>query len=134
MNFQDLLPPYTKKAWAGIVCAGLLVLLGLVLFGIDRCSSWRFERDIDKRKANVNAALSNIADREKTIANLNEQQAAEKEVVRRETEDLQNAVNATDQQKAETNKALANLANARNANETNVTVQELEEKLRRLDQ
>lgn len=129
------IPAFSERTWKIIgICAAALVLLGFVLFGIDRCSSWRFTRDIDKRKVNVNAALSNIAEREKTIANLNEQQAAEKEAVKIEAQELQNAVNATNEQRVETNRALENLNASRNSNAVNVSVSDLEEKLRRLDQ
>lgn len=127
-------PAFGEKTWKIIgICFAALALLALVLFTMDRCGSYRFGRDIDKRKANVNAALSNIANIQAQKSELEKQEAVEKERVRIEIENLANAVNATDAQRLETNKALENLNAARNGNAMNVTVQELEEKLRKLN-
>lgn len=128
------LPALSEKTWKIIgLCAVGLVLLGLVLFGFSKCSDYRFSRDVDKRKANINAALSNIANIQQQKTELEKQEAVEKEVVKIETESLANAVNATNEQRVETNKALSNLDAAHNSNTTNTSVEDLEKLLRRLD-
>lgn len=113
------------------VLAGILVLVGFVLFTVDACGDWSEKRRQDKLKANVNAALSNIANREKAIANLKERQAAETQAVNAATQEYLSAVNATDATRNETNRALSNLANAAKSN-GNVSVKELEDRLRGL--
>lgn len=132
---MSLLPPYTPKVWRIIgICAGALFVLGLVLFTMDKCSSYFTNRDIEKRKANVNAILSNIQAIETgKIAATKEELAAEKAKAELETEDLLEAANATDAARAETNAALTNLNAARNANTTNSSVKDLEDALRRLE-
>lgn len=115
------------------VLAGLIVL-GLVLFGIDRCSTWRTNRDIEARKANVNAALANIANVEANIAFDKGRQEEQKAAVNAATQDYLMAVNATDEARSEVNAALANVEKAKNANQANVSIRELEEKLKRLEQ
>lgn len=112
-----------------------LVILGAVLFGLDRCDSWWSNRNVNKQKANINAILSNInAIETGVIAATKEELAAEKMAANIETKALLNAVNATEETRIDTNAALANLQKAKNANATGITVKELEEKLRRLDQ
>jgi heme/copper-type cytochrome/quinol oxidase subunit 1 len=111
--------------------AGILIVVGFVLFTVDACGDWSENRKREKLKANVNAALTNIATREKAIANLKERQAIEVEAVNRHTREYIDAQNYTDSTRSEVNKALANMANAAKAN-GNVSVKELEEKLRGL--
>lgn len=106
-----------------------LVLIAAVLFGISKCGTWRSDRDIDKQKANINAALSNIANKESVIANLQTEIAVEKEAVKHETNSLLNNINATNEAKTQTNAALANLDKARNANTTNSSAEQLEKLL-----
>lgn len=113
------------------VCVGLLILLGLVLFTADRCGTWSTNRKNEQIKTNVNTALANIAEREKTIANLKQQQAVETEAVKRETVEYMEAANYTDETKRDINRALGNLANAAKSN-GNISVRELEDKLRGL--
>jgi len=113
------------------ILAAILVVVGFVLFTVDACGTWNEKRRRENLKANVNAALSNIASREKAIANLKERQAIEVEAVNRHTRDYVDAQNYTDATRTEVNKALGNLANAAKSN-GNVSVKELEEKLRGL--
>ncbi len=121
-----------KSHWRIVgVLAGLLVLVGLVLFTVDACGDWSENRKREKLKANVNAVLSNIANREKAIANLKERQAAEVEAVNRHTREYIDSQAYTDATRSEVNKALGNMANAAKSN-GNVSVRELEEKLRGL--
>lgn len=108
-----------------------LILLGAVLFTFDKCGDWSFQRKQDKLKANVNKALAEAANVEKTIANLKEQQAVQAENVNRATREYIDAQSYTDETRNEVNKALANMANAARSN-GNVSVKELEEKLKGL--
>lgn len=121
---------FTAKVVLSIV--GLLVLLGLVLYVAFYVDSCRFKSGIEKKQENVNAKLSNIANREQTIANLDIQQAVEKEQLREATEELLDAKGATDEARVETNRALANLQNAKTTKATNTSVADLEEKLKGL--
>lgn len=118
----------------GLKLLAVLVILGAVLFGIDRCSTWRANRDIEARKANVNAALSNIANIEANIAFDKGRQEEQKQAVNAATQDYLTAVNATNEVREEVNAALANVEKAKNANQANVSIRELEEKLRKLEQ
>lgn len=133
---MSFLPPYTPKVWRIIgICAGALFVLGLVLFTLDKCSSYFTNRDIEKRKANVNAILSNIQAVESgQIVATKEQLAAEKAKAELETKELLENIEATDAAKAETNAALANLANAKSKDATNSSVKNLEDALRKLEQ
>lgn len=116
-----------------LVLAAIGGLVALVLFTVDYCGSWSTNRENEKRKANINAGMANIANKQSTIANLETEVAIEKERVRQETETHLTTVNATEQVKAETNAALSNLAAAKNANTTNSSVRQLEDVLRRLE-
>lgn len=124
-NFWD-----KYKLW--IISGGLaaILVLGVILWSFDAFGDWRFTRKQDALKSNVNAGLANIKEREKVIANLKEQQAAETRQVEIETKEFLEAVNATDKAREETDKVLERLANV-NGN-TNVSVSELEEKLKGL--
>ena len=129
---MNIAPPYTPRTWRIITSvASGLVLIGLVLFTVDRCGDWRTDRKNEQLKQNVNIALSNVAAREKVIANLKEQQAVEVFAVNNATREYLDAQNLTDETRREVNKALANLANAAKSN-GNISVRELEDKLRGL--
>ena len=129
---MNIAPPYTPRTWRIITSvASGLVLIGLVLFTVDRCGDWRTDRKNEQLKQNVNIALSNVAAREKVIANLKEQQAVEVFAVNTATREYLDAQNLTDETRREVNKALANLANAAKSN-GNISVRELEDKLRGL--
>ena len=122
----------TFKYWRVVgSLTAFLVLIGLVLFTVDRCGTWRTDRKNEQLKENVNIALSNVAAREKVIANLKEQQAVEVFAVNNATREYLDAQNLTDETRREVNKALANLANAAKSN-GNISVRELEDKLRGL--
>lgn len=136
-------PPWYRKAFtwaltpspgrkAVLVVIGLVLLIGGVLLAIDRCGTWRSDRDIEKRKANINAVLANIEIKETTIANLQTQVELEKQAANTEMKQLLENINATEATKVETNAALANLDRAKNANTTNSSVKQLEELLEKL--
>lgn len=116
-----------------LIAAGLLVVLGLVLFAFDRCGTYFAGKDIDKLKSNANAGLANAAKIESEIDVLKGRQAAELEAVKRDTEKLLDAVNATNAAREETNRALQNVNAARNSNTVGITAEQLAEKLRRLE-
>lgn len=117
-----------------LYAVGGLILLGAVLFGIDRCSTWNGQRKIDKIKANVNASLANIANLEAQKHELELKQAAELEAAKRNVQDFADAANATVQARTETNKALENLNAVKNSNaDVNVSVSDLQKKLEALE-
>lgn len=130
---MSLLPPYTTRTWKIIgACVAGIALLGVVLWGIDAFGNWRFDRGVAKDKAEIKQGLANIASKESTIANLQTEVAVEKERVRQQTVEHLENINATEQVKAETNAALANLDAAKNANTTNSSVSDLEKALEKL--
>jgi len=121
------------KHWklVGILVGVLIAILGLFWL-IDGIGSWWTGRGNNKRQANINAHLSNIATKEGTIANLQTEVEIEKSHLVEETKEHLKDVNATVEAKTETNKALANLEKAKNANTTNSSVQDLEKILEKL--
>lgn len=131
---MNLLPPYSTKVWKIIGYAVLgLIVLGLVLFTMDRCSSGRDDKKVREHFANINALTANIQKMESgVIPATKEEIAAEKMAANVETKALVEAVGGTEEAKAETNAALANLANAKNANTTNSSVADLEKALEKL--
>jgi len=114
-----------------VVCIVGLLLLLAVLFTVDRCGNYLFARKQDKLKANVNAALSNIEQRNAVIANLKEQQAVETKDVENNAKEYLEAQQASDAAKAETDKAIENMKKAANAN-GNVSITEFKNALRGL--
>lgn len=115
-----------------LILVGILVLVGGIFFVIDGVGSWWTGRGNNKRQANINALISNIATKEGTIANLQTEIAIEKSHLVEETQEHLKDVNATVEAKTETNKALANLEKAKNTNTTNSSVQDLEKILEKL--
>jgi len=111
-----------------------LVLISAVLFGIDRCGTWRANRDIakDKQKiANTVAEISNISNQ---IGNLEQQKAEKQGELNRDLETLANNVYGRDEIKKEANAALGNYQRAVNANaNTNATARQIEDALKKLE-
>lgn len=120
-----------KPVYIGLSCLVGLVLLWYLLTQIQSC---RVQKATDKQLANINAHLGNIANRADTIANLNTEQAVEKEQVKEETNQHLNDINATEETKKQTNAMLANLANAKVVNTTNSSVVDLQKALDALNQ
>lgn len=115
IDFSKLLPPYTPKVWKIIFyCVIGLTLLGLILFGIDRCSTWNQNRKLNNAKQEVNVALQELANAKAAVDPHAESAAIEK--LKEATNTAIEATTATDEAKAETNAALANYKAARNAN------------------
>jgi len=132
---MNLLPPYSLRVWKTFAAViGGLILIAIVLFALDRFGTWRSNRDIDKRKANINAVLANIETKESTIANLQTEVALEKQAANIETKALLENINTTEATKEETNRALGNLANAKGKDTTNSSVADLEKLLKQLEQ
>lgn len=125
MTFEAIVS-FAKK-YRNYLIAGalLLVLIGVSLWIWQATSNWWFNRDLEKKKANVNAALLEVnqlqsnADASKVIAN------RIIENVNIATQELANATNATDAQRERTNQAIANMQKAANQNR-NVNAAELE--------
>lgn len=119
-----------------LACIAGLFILGWLFSG---ASGWWDSRGIAKKQEAVNAGLANVANIETKIergegnvANLREQQAAEKQNVNALTQDLLEAKEADQAQRWAVNQALKDLDAAKNSNATNVSVQDLEEKLKGL--
>ena len=132
MNTNEILPfifAHKRPVLIAGACAAALIAFWCL---VDGFSTWRWQKGVNRDKANINAALQNINSRSGIIQSLEQQQAIEKQAVNQATQNLVNASNATEAAKIETNKSLANLANAKASN-VNATVDELERKLDQLD-
>lgn len=117
----------------GLTVAAALVVIGAVLFTLDRCSTWRANRDIDKARANVNAAMQEVNAAKATVANDRIDEALALQNVNAAVQDVVNASTATDAAKAEANAALANYKAAVEARRpTGTTEADLDAKLRAL--
>ena len=116
-----------------IIAIALLALLGLVLFTFDRCGGYFSNRQIDKIKANVNAATEDLKAVQANIQKEKQAEAAALERVKIETNTYLGAVNASDAARAETNRAIQNMQSAINGNRpVNITADELDRRLREL--
>lgn len=133
MTFKDLLPPYSAKVWKiGIYCAVGIVLLGIVLFGIDRCSTWNQKRKLNNALNEANVAMQELANAKAAVNPYAEAAAIEK--LKEATNTAIEASAATNAAKAQTNAALANYKAAINANRpVGTTEAELLEKMRGLE-
>lgn len=113
----------------------LLVLIGGVLFGLDRLSTYRLNRAIEKAKANVNAALKEVDAAKAVVSSDKVDEAVALDHVKQAEQEVIAASNATDQAKAEANAALVNYVTAKNANiPTGTTEADLQRKLDALNQ
>ena len=126
--------------WASIVSRTGLTIIGLVIvllfawWGLTRVYDWYGTRQIDKLKANVNAATEELKQAQANVQQDKIDEAVKLEQVKAATNQYVEAVNATDAAKAETNRALTNLSNAVNANHpVNITADDLQKRLDELD-
>ena len=126
--------------WASIVSRTGLTIIGLVIvllfawWGLTRVYDWYGTRQIDKLKANVNAATEELKRAQANVQQDKIDEAVKLEQVKAATNQYVEAVNATDAAKAETNRALTNLSNAVNANHpVNITADDLQKRLDELD-
>lgn len=129
-KFEKLMAwPYLKVTAIGV---GLLVLIGIVAFTFESCGDWRFWREIDKKKANVNAAIDQV----KAInANIAAEKKAEAEAlanVKVAADDYLEATNATDGAREAVNQSLERMKKAANTNSGNVNARDVEEAMRGL--
>ncbi len=116
-----------------IMAAAGLILLLAVLFTVDRCSSYVGQRKIDKLKANVNAKTEEVIQLEKQKAVLNERQEQALQDANRAVQEFNDEVGATEEARKQSNTALEAVNAARNSNQVGVTVDELHQKLDKLD-
>lgn len=108
-----------------------LVALGGLLYVADRVTGWRDRSTIDRKRQEINTALSNLANvQDRLQRDRTDEAVAAREVIRR-TEDYVNAVNATDAARVETNRALQNLNAAVNAGRNaGIVANDLEKRLK----
>lgn len=125
-QFRQLLFDY----W--YIPAGLL-LIGAILFGMDKCSDYRFERGLKKEKEKIANTIGEISNIKEQQANLALQEAEKRGELVRDQETLANKVYGQDEAKKEVNAALANYNKALAANSnTNATAKDIEDALKRL--
>lgn len=129
-KFEQLMAwPYLKVTAVGV---GLLIVIGLVAFAFESCGDWRFGREIDRKKANVNAAIDQV----KAInANIAAEKKAEAEAlanVKVAADDYLEATNATDGAREAVNASVERMKQAANTNRGNVNAADVENALRGL--
>ena len=118
-----------RKRYVLWLFLGLVVLAGL-LFLADRVTGWKDRREIEEKRAAINAALSNLANAQGNLQQDKIAEARHKQDVINKTERYMDAINATDAARAETNRALQNLNSAVNANRNiGITAADLEKRL-----
>jgi hypothetical protein len=128
------------KGWpmwarAGVPVVILLFVIGAALFTSSKISNAWNNYQVNKARANVNAAMVAVNDAKKVVANDRVAEAVVLEQVNAATKDAIAASNATDQAKAEANAAVANFIAAKKANvPTGTTEADLDAKLRALEQ
>jgi hypothetical protein len=116
-----------------ITLAVALVVLGFVLFVGHQINSYRNDREAHKIKSNINAIASSINAMENK-AHVDETQVAiEKDRLVTELKAYSNNQALTDEQKAKTDAAIAELEGAKSANYTNTTPAELKAILDQLE-
>lgn len=126
------------KGWPLAVRIGvplliLAIAIGGILFAIDRIGGVFSTHDINKARANVNAALVAVNAAKGTVANDKVDEAVALEKVKEAANDVVAASNATDAAKQAANQAVANFIAAKNANvPTGTTEADLDAKLRAL--
>lgn len=125
MTFEAIVS-FAKK-YRNYIIAGalLLVLIGVSLWIWQATSNWWFARDLEKKKANVNAALQEA---NSIQGNVNIDKATANQIlanVNIATQEHLEAANATDAQRERTNAAITNMQKAANQNR-NVSAAELE--------
>ena len=96
-----------------------LVLIVAVLFGVQKCSDWRFDRGVRKDKQKIANTLGEIANIKSEQANLALQEAEKRGELKKDMEDLANKTFGRDEAKQAANAALANF-NAALASNSNV--------------
>jgi hypothetical protein len=116
-----------------ITLAVALVVLGFVLFAGHQINSYRNDREAHKIKSNINAIASKITNLESKAVVDATQVAIEKDRLVTELKAYSNNQALTDEQKAKTDAAIAELEGAKSANYTNTTPAELKAILDQLE-
>ncbi len=117
--FEKLLIKFGTWPIAVRIAVGLgvvLLVVGIILFGVAKFDNWKFDRKIDKARANVNAALADVNVAKQVVANDRVNEVLAVEDVKRAANDAVAASQASDAAKTVANQAVANYAAARNAN------------------
>lgn len=116
------------------VIAGLLVVLGLVLWLFASVDNWSFNRGQRKTKEQIANTAKEIANIQTQITDLEKQKAEKQGELHRDMEQLQKEIYGREEAKQATNAALANFQNAVNSN-SNVdrTAEDLERILREVE-
>jgi len=118
-----------------IVVVALTVIIGVILFASDRISGWWSTRDINKARANVNAAMNDVKNAKDVVVNDRVDEAVALEKVDEAVKEVIEASTATDEAKEEARKAMANYNAAVAAGRpTGTTEADLDAKLRALGQ
>lgn len=118
-----------------VILVTALVVIGGVLFGLHSCGNFFSNRDINKARENVNAALEEVNQAKATVANDRVDEAIALEKVKVAANDVIEASNATDEAKQAVNKAVANYEAAVKAKvPTGTTEADLDAKLKALGQ
>ncbi len=135
-------PPFYRKALTffltpsparkAVIYAVLgLAVLGTMLYAGTRFMAWRSTKAIDKLKANINAATTELVQVQANINADERDQEVKLENVNKATTEYVTAINATETAKTETNRAITNLHTAvHNKHNVNITVSDLERKLK----
>jgi F0F1-type ATP synthase membrane subunit b/b' len=127
------IPALSTKGWRNVgIAAACIAGLGLVLWLVSVQESCSFRRGVESDKQAIKDKLVEAENLEQQAANLQLQAAEKRGEIKRDTENLANAVNATDAAREETNRALANYENMRNTKHANTTEADLLEKLDKL--
>jgi thioesterase domain-containing protein len=117
------------------LCVAGLVLIGIVLFTFQTCGNYFSGRDINKARANVNAALVEVKAAKEVVANDRVDEAVALDHVKQAANDVVSASTATDEAKTAANQAVANYeAAVKEKRPTGTTEADLDEKLRALGQ
>lgn len=124
---------YGHKKFVGILTSCVVGLL-LLWYLLTQATSCYSSRQIDKARANVNAALANLANAQSNLAVSKADEARRIEEVKIATNTALEAANATEAAKTTTNAVLANLNAAINANvPLGTSAEDLQKRLDDLD-
>ncbi len=113
-----------------LYAGGAIVALGLFLWATSYATKWWQGREIDKLKANVNAATKTLEESQANVAAAKKEEQMALQNVNTAVIDYTEKTNATDAAKLDTNRAMQNMANAVNANRNvNLNIGDLEKRL-----
>jgi len=131
LDFESI---YTSlKPYRLVIIAGALFLV-LLVFGwmFTGLGDWWFGHGVKKDKEEIKKEVNQLANIDKEIANLATKREIQKEKIKEAANGFAESVNATDQARAVTNQAIANMVNASAANQGNVNASDLDGLLDRL--